>query len=90
MSQHTAPSEFRLSRKQAACKPSPVFGLSRSQLARFAFDRAVASNEAAYRAGIISGADALLKFNALRAAHQKRKEDLQLAAFMGRALGRRE
>lgn len=58
--------------------------LSRQQLARRAFNRAVSRLEAARDAGLIPAGDASVKYRALYAAYQTRKQDLELAAFLGR------
>lgn len=80
--------EFAAGATVAATRPTPVFGLSRKQLARWAFDQAYAKLDADSRAGRIPADKALLKYRALSAAYQKRKQDLDLASFLGpRGLG---
>lgn len=84
MNAHAQAATFKASITAAVLptKPSPVASLSRSQLARWAFDQAYAQLKADTDAGLIPADVALLKFNALRAAYYKRREDLKLEAFI--------
>lgn len=62
--------------------------LSRSALARHAFDMAGNRLECDRKAGRISAADAMTKHRALYAAYQFRKQQIELGAFLGaRGLG---
>lgn len=66
----------------AASKPSPVFGMSRLQLARWAFDLALVALKADAAAGRIQADAALLRFNALRGAYRKRKEAIEFRSWL--------
>jgi hypothetical protein len=58
--------------------------LSRTQLARRAYDRACRALEAARDTGTISPVEALARYRKLTDAYQTRKHDLELAAFLAR------
>lgn len=63
-------------------RPSPVFGMSRLQLARWAFEQACARLTAQVNARTIPADVALLKWNALRGAYQKRKQSIELRNWL--------
>lgn len=58
--------------------------LSRTQLARRAFVRACDQLEADRDAGLVSAADAVIRFKRLRDAYETRKQDIELAGFLTR------
>jgi hypothetical protein len=58
--------------------------MTRTQLARRAYDRACRALEAARDAGTISPDEALTRYRKLTAAYQTRKQELELAGFLSR------